>query len=614
MKLLLPAFNRSADVRDAASPGGTDRAASPALGALVVASVLLAAIGAWAISLPAIDLRELNDLGLVSVMPLTSYASLGLASLGLVLALRLQPISQAVCLAAVATIVVVLSGTIPVLAEVMTFPTAWLHVGFIDTIARTGELLPQRDARFDWPGFFVYGAFVTSVTGIHNPVDVGGWAPLILSALYLPPLLVIARSVTTDARRVWLAVAIFYITNWVGQDYLSPQGFNILLYLTIFAVVLSVFPASSRRPWTGWLHRYGLHQRERPETDDERAAVPEGRTRAGLVVVLAVIFAVVASSHQLTPFAAIGGMTALVVFGRTSLRGLPVIMVVIVGTWISYMTVTYLAGHVEGILADLGQAEQIAASTIVARVRGSADHQSIVVFRLVFSLAVWLLAAAGAVLRLRAGQLDLAVLLLAAAPFGLLGLQAYGGEMLLRVYLFSLPFVALLVAAAFYRSPRARPLRHGFILLATVFVLMSGFMVARYGNARVDVMTGAERDAAEALYRLAPPDSLIAVASNSTPLRHTNWEQYRYGIVREALLSGDVDDVVASLAARDVAERHLFLTRSQSAILEIFRGIEQVRWDEILDDLRSAPEFERVYENADAIVFRLRDEAAAGTP
>lgn len=585
--------------------------------ALVLTAI---ALGSWSVSLPAIDLRGLNDLGLVAVLPPTFYASLALLAAGLALSLRVEPFSPIAPLISILALITVLYGTVPLITDVMSFATAWLHAGFTEAIGRTGQLFPQRDARFDWPGFFAFSAFWTEISGVENPIDIGAWASLILNLLYLPPLLVIFRSVTRDPRVVWLALAVFYSANWVGQDYFSPQGFNFLLYLTTFAVILGVFRiGSADQAVEGFRIRGVAIPSEEPSGLQQPYGGDGSRsharwTRTWLVLALSLVFIVVASSHQLTPFAAVAGMSALAIFGRVSARGLPVIFIVIVGTWISYMTVTYLGGHIEGILRDVGQPDAIAEATVINRLRGSPDHQVVVQFRLLFTLGIWLLAALGVVRRIRFGHFDLSMVLLAAAPFVLLGLQAYGGEMLLRIYLFSLPFVAFLVAGAFYPAQRPASVGHGMLLWLVLALVLSGFLVARFGNARADILTADEARAAEALYAIAEPDSLFAVGSNSTPLRYEGWEQYRYSVVRVELLSEDPDEVVAALLARDAVERYLFLTRSQGVFMEVFHGLEPGRWQGVLDRMRSAEQFETVYRNRDALVLRLRPPAELDAP
>ena len=49
----------------------------------------------------------------------------------------------------------------------------------------------------------------------------------------------ILRTLTIDRRLVWLAVWVFYLGNWVGQDYFSPQAFAYLLYLMLLAILVT---------------------------------------------------------------------------------------------------------------------------------------------------------------------------------------------------------------------------------------------------------------------------------------------------------------------------------------------------------------------------------------
>ena len=52
-----------------------------------------------------------------------------------------------------------------------------------------------------------------------------------------------------DGRAVWAGVWIFFATNWVGQDYFSPQGLVYALYLVVLAILLTWFagPPGGRR-------------------------------------------------------------------------------------------------------------------------------------------------------------------------------------------------------------------------------------------------------------------------------------------------------------------------------------------------------------------------------
>ncbi len=64
--------------------------------------------------------------------------------------------------------IVVLHGSPAFLESEPRFPVAWLHLGFVDYIATTGDLLPKVDARFNWPGFFTTAALVINAAGLNS--------------------------------------------------------------------------------------------------------------------------------------------------------------------------------------------------------------------------------------------------------------------------------------------------------------------------------------------------------------------------------------------------------------------------------------------------------------
>ena len=201
--------------------------------------------------------------------------------------------------------------------------------------------MPSRGvAYFNWPGFFVLAALLSKAAGVRDLLPVAAWAPVGFALLYLPPLIVLMRALTSSPAVVWMAVWVFYLGNWVGQDYLSPQAFAFFLYLVLLAIVLTWLRSLSRW-WPPWAHVHVV-----PGPACSLGGSPQ---RAGMVAIALLVFAAIVPSHQLTPFAVLPGIAGLVLARRCSARGLPVAMAVILGTWISFMTVAYLAGHVQSI-------------------------------------------------------------------------------------------------------------------------------------------------------------------------------------------------------------------------------------------------------------------------
>jgi len=179
------------------------------------------AVGLWFGSLSGVEPSDLTDLGLVGALPVSSIAALLLLTVSFCLSLR-GPLREPLLLAHVVCLIAMLYGATSFIEEVPRTLTVWRHLGVVDYIVQHGSVDTMIDAYFNWPGFFVLGAFFTEVLGLQDPSSLANWSPLIFNALYLPPLLVIMRSFTNDRRLVWLSIWLFYATNWVGQDHLSP--------------------------------------------------------------------------------------------------------------------------------------------------------------------------------------------------------------------------------------------------------------------------------------------------------------------------------------------------------------------------------------------------------
>lgn len=591
--------------------------------------VTLVAVAGWVGILLPIDEREITDVGIVSVIPPAAYAFVLLLASAFVVALRIRPIPQGLLAVQVAALVFMLYGAPAIFEDLPRFVTGWLHVGFTDAISRTGELFPNRDARFDWPGFFVLWAYLANVTGAESLLPVLPWASVVQGILYLPPLYLIARSASGDLRLVWLTLWMFTLANWVGQDYFSPQGLNLLLFLTVTAVLLTWFRAEpTGHSWLArWLGRVpGL--RSRPMIVDPNASTDGGpqpqmtnRQQMGLVVVVILLFGMSVASHQLTPFAMIGGLLLLVFAGRLRPWGVPVLMIVLVSTWLVFMATTFLDGRLTALLSEFGRPDQFAESNVAGRLRGSAGHVFVVQGRLGFTLVIWLFALVGGLRRLRAGRLDLTIALLAIAPFGLVLVQGYGGEMILRVFLFGVPFMAFFAAAALLPTPNPASWRLSVFIVLLSVVFAWGQLFTRFGNEMADIVTPEDYAAAEYVKTVAEPGSMIASPNSRIALEYRRWEEHRYPDLFYFFSQLDLtnpehmEDMLQHIAERGSPGQpvYIIITRSNRSHAELNWGLTREVWASRVAALDEV--FEVAYRNRDASVYRWTiPDVVPGTP
>ncbi len=582
---------------------------------------LAAGVGLWALALPSIDTTRMNDFGLISVLPLQVPLAVVLITASAAWHLRRERLSVPFLTLHLVTLVFFLYA-IPTLVEPQPrFATTYIHVGISEYISRTGSVAPELEARFNWPGFFILASFLSQASGFRSSMDLAGWAPVYLNLMYLAPLALIFRSITRDMRLVWAGLWLFELTNWVGQDYFSPQGLNYFLFLAILALVLTYFrtlrPGSDRiKAWLGARsHSASVLTRVYALATPEQLPAQEASPtqRAGLVIAIVIVFAFVAFSHQLTPFFTVAALVALLAFNRIRLRALPILLGVMAVVWVSYMTVPFLQGHVGALVGEFGQLSSVGAST-TGRLGGSPDHHLVVVLSMVFSASLLATAAIGFLIRFRDGRRDLSMALLAAAAVPLVAAQAYGGEIVLRLYLFILPFMAILAAGVAYGRPGALPSKlRTCAVVAACIAITGGFLTTRYGNERMDIMSTPEVQGVQELYRIAPPGSLLVSASADLPWRAQAFEQYVYQPEGDDILVGSPHGL--ALAMRKLARPHsyLILTASGQAYAELFRGLPLSTWDEFVSQMMTSPEFGLVYHNADTMIFELLPEPATAS-
>lgn len=578
----------------------------------------------WLISLPSIDLTRMNDLGLISVFTPATIAALMLMVASFGLSLR-QP-RWPILLLHLLLLIFMLYGVTTLIEQAPRFSVLYRHAGYTEYIMRTGTVDPELDAYFNWPGFFILAAFVTRISGFASILAYAVWAPVALNLLYMIPMYVIFTSFSAEKRTVWLALWLFALTNWIGQDYFSPQGFDFFLYLVIIAILLRWFtfmpPERALIAWNGpvkrgqYLLRYPARSirawlREQ-DTLAARAPIAAGQ-RAALLVLILVIFAFIVCSHPLTPFFTMVSVGALVIFRRCSPWWLPVAMALMTGIWIIMMTQPFLVGHLNWVTGGLGAITRAFSANVSSRLSGSPQHNLIVKIGLLMTVIVWGLAAAGALHRLLRGYHDLSLMLLAITPFPLLIAEPYGGEMLLRIYLFALPPMAFFAASLFYPRPITVPRASKYktaALAITTILLLVGFMFTRYGNERMDYMTYNEVNGMRYLYSIAPPHSTFIESWDGSPWQFQDFELYNTYSLTDTIPNAVIDTNTRAVIqfirskSRSAAPAYIFFTRSQRATAELASGLSRGTLDRLETALLESGSFLLVYTNSDVQILQ----------
>ncbi|MFJ4370379.1 lipopolysaccharide biosynthesis protein [Streptomyces chartreusis] len=604
---------------DVPAPGGRERLLPTRLGVILGCLLIAALLLYWvpALRLGESDLDGMGGLGLISVLPPPTLLGAALLAVTFASLLWLGREHRALLLITLLATVVSLHALPALIETEPRFATAWQHLGFLDYIDRTGSAVPDLDARWSWPGFFAVAAFAAKACGVSDPAELIRWWPLTMQLLYLVPMFLLVRHMRASWRAKWTGVWVFVLSGWVGQDYFSPQGFTYLLYL-VFAAVLLVWFRAPRVIWT---------KRRPGELEVEPT---DRRQRAVLLMVVIGLFAASVPAHQLTPFVMLGVLTALVLVGRSELRGLPILFGVMVTVWIGFMAEPYWSGHFDELFGGVGGVGSNVSSSVSGRIEGgSSTHKLVLYVRVLLAGGVMAFACWGWWRRRFHHYRERSLLVLTFVPFLGFGMQSYGGEMALRVFMFALPGAALLTGLAFFprtgvtakERDKDRVSLAPLAALMAGLVLMGGFLVARWGNEPFERVRPGEVAAMEYVYAHDDP-SLRLLWLSSDPVNDVTpampWGSRDMEKVSYLPTQAPVDPVLVSglvKALKDAGPNsYLMINRGQVTYLRLDVGYSASWEARLLLNLDKRQELKRVFANSDVTMYALRKQPAGAVP
>jgi hypothetical protein len=292
------------------------------------------------------------------------------------------------------------------------------------------------------------------------------------------------------------------------------------------------------------------------------------------------------------------------------LRFLPVLAFLLPVCWLVLAATPFLLGHLHTLFGSIGNIDAAASASLLNRVGGSPDHQFIVYARLAEGAAIWILAAVGSFRGRRLGMRWLAAAMGTAAPFVMFPLQSYGGELLLRIYLFSLPFAATLaVLPLFPRGPSPPGLRQLALLLLLGSVIATGTVATRYGNDAIENFTPDEIAVVNQLYATAPHGSVLIEAVHNTAWRFEHYAGYRYQTVLQAepARAGDPQPGCASITQLVPSSgAYLIVTTSQVTAAELLNTGPSEGLPHLIDRCALQGGWTEEYRNAGGVIYHLQ--------
>jgi hypothetical protein len=162
--------------------------------------------------------------------------------------------------------------------------TAAKHVGFVQQVLGIHYLDRHAGIYQAYSGFFSLSAWICNLAGVKESMGLAAYWPFIINITGLAVLRLFFGVLLRSPYRIYIAIALTFLVDVVGQDYFAPQSVGFVLVFGVFALGIGG-------------QRTNLSQ----------------RMRIGLIVVISCAIAV---THEFSPFI---GAAVLAIFVVTRL-------------------------------------------------------------------------------------------------------------------------------------------------------------------------------------------------------------------------------------------------------------------------------------------------------
>lgn len=558
---------------------------------------------------------KIGPYGLIQALSPWYYVAIGMLVLSFALILRTERYRSPLLGVHLVVLVILLHGAPGIVESAPRFPAAWDTTGFTNYVANTGKLLPDVDARWSWPSFFAASAMLDKIAGLGTADALLRWWPVGLNLLYLPLIFRIAKVFLHSDTEAWIAAAIFPAANWVGQDYYSPQSIGFLLYLTFFFILIGPLGANDSPVWDSFLRpRRWKYSSATDSRQSGRGLVSTSSDQKNLrapgfyLGILILLMAAMATGHQLTPIMATVTALVLVLAGRTRIRWMIAVFGLMTVAWLSYAAIAWWSGHRSMLIGGVGAVQGNVSTSVAAKIQGSFPHEFVVDARVLNSLLVWLLAIIGALVWRPRTNDRAALVLCFLSSFVIMAAGDYGGEGMLRAYLFSLPASVCLITVVI---SKLRWTYKQVALGAVLLLLVPFFLVSRWGNELFEMTRPNELTAVRALYHFANPGSNLVVlvpAATSTTFNDVN--EFKSTSVEltdlgpKGMLGSQGVAAIIQAVSDNPKGGYLIITTSQDDFGWLDYGLPRT-WGATLERMLSrSPHFKLRYSNPDAEIFQ----------
>lgn len=458
-------------------------------------AVTIAGLGLWTLSMRQLDVSDIGFAGLAGRLPLSWLVAFAVLVVAAAVAASAERPTTARVVLATGSLITVIYGTVALSIGTVRYPWAYKHIGVIRLLDETGRLHPDVDIYNNFSGFFALGALVRGATGV-DPTSYAAWTQVVAESFIVIAVGYLVLRITGSMRVAYLAVVLYVLTNWVGQNYFAAQSLGSFLAIAVLAMTWSWFSTDA------------------VEVDPQVTVLRRW--------VVALCFLGLLMVHPLTPVIVAGPIAVAYAMRRISDRPLLIALIGVSVLWLA-RTMPYFAG--QGFDLGFGGSPSANADGNVTVGTPPAVSHLVGLFTRTFSIGVWVLGVIGGIAAVWARRRIGLVVVLAAIPFGIPLVQSYGGEAIYRVYLYSLPLMCALIAwGIISRTPLVRRRRwpQPMILTSVLCVALAmGMVVVHYGRERINQVEPSEVAMGEYISATVAAPAIIAQFDDGYPANAT---------------------------------------------------------------------------------------------
>jgi hypothetical protein len=438
----------------------------------------------------------MGNLGLFSLMPFPFFVSFALLIISFFISLKFVDKQRNLILLSQTLLFIVFLNLPQVIIEgTARITTSYTNFISVDYILQTGQINPSSNWALNWPSFSILIGIFAQITSIPAQTILL-YYPLVFNLLLLPVLYIFFVSFKKNSNLVWFAIWFVYLGFWTSHDYFRMQSLAFLVtILKFFLLIKTVTVKALNRKW---------------------------------LTLFYLLFFYVVSSHLLTSIVVIFVLILLFLSKQLNRSLLVCSSALLIIGWAIFDAYTYLTVNLKAILSQFLDLQLIFQSNFQARLSsGSAFHVMVTQIRVIYSGIMVLIAISGLFLlwkNKKIGKFEKILLVFLFAPLPFLVTFSYGGELIQRIFTFSL----IPLAYFSYKSLKRKPLLVAVLIFFVAFA-PSLNMVAHYGNETLDRVPISETTGVQFLYSATSAGNVIGGASLTGDARDLSYhENYNY--------------------------------------------------------------------------------------